>query len=144
VGSRDEGIEAGQAEEDADGTDAAGALLLEDGEGGQDEAAQAALAGRAAEEGADLGLDAVRDRRAQPVAEGGARDGVLVGVAALRRRRMKGVAEVSVSLGTVLAWRAGGVLAGGGLGSSVRGSHGSCPCGVGPGKPTVGKRAWLV
>jgi hypothetical protein len=83
-------------------------VLAEDQEQGEDELAEEAFAGRTAEEGADLGLDAVGDRRAEPIAQGRTRDGVLLGVAALRGMGTKRVAEVGVGLGAVQAAESSG------------------------------------
>src|SRR4051812_20902576 len=78
----DEAVEQGPPQEQAERPQAAGPDLAEGEVGGEDLPAQEALALWAAEEGDDLGLDAVGVGLAEPAAEGGGRDVVLGGVLA--------------------------------------------------------------
>ena len=120
-------VEFDQLEEVADGAETAGVLVVEDEKQGQDQAAQEGLAGWRAAEGDEFLVEVVGEVLAEPVSQSRAWDTVLLGVLTLGERRMERVGEISNSLGGVQAGPVARLWPCGGVGDSLRGSHGSCP-----------------
>src|SRR5205823_4638675 len=118
----DEVAQAGQRKELAEQTQAAGTLEVEDQEQGQDEEALEAFPGGTAQEGNELGIEAVGGLLAEPVAQGGAGNALLRRV--LSVRAAVGVAEVVHGPGGVRATPAAGICPGERGVGSLRGSHG--------------------